>query len=57
MILEDETGSEWNIFGEAVSGPRMGEKLESPDHYVALDWAWELLFEDVKYFVPNSSQF
>lgn len=54
VILEDETGTQWDIFGEAVSGPRMGEKLESPDHYVALDWAWELLFENVKYFVPNS---
>ena len=29
IILEDNEGNVWNIFGEAVEGPRTGEKLKS----------------------------
>ena len=50
VIMEDETGTRWNLFGEAVSGPRMGEVLEKPDSYVALDWAWELFYPEITYF-------
>lgn len=57
VILEDETGTRWDVFGEAVSGPRKGEKLESPHNYVALDWAWDLLYDLVRHHVPNSSEF
>ncbi len=29
IVATDETGSEWNVFGEAVSGPNNGKKLTS----------------------------
>lgn len=50
IVLMDETGSKWTVFGEAVSGPRMGEKLESTDSYVALGWAWKDMFDNVVMF-------
>lgn len=33
VIMEDEDGSKWTIFGEAVSGPRQGQKLNSTNSY------------------------
>ncbi len=33
VIMTDEEGNEWNIFGEAVSGPRAGEKLTPTKSY------------------------
>ncbi|HKJ78148.1 MAG TPA: DUF3179 domain-containing (seleno)protein, partial [Prolixibacteraceae bacterium] len=29
VILEDNEGTTWNVFGRGISGPRTGEQLES----------------------------
>jgi hypothetical protein len=34
IILEDNEGTQWNIFGEAVSGPRAGEVLKSASAFM-----------------------
>ncbi len=49
VIMKDESGSLWTIFGEAVSGPHGGERLQSPAAYTAADWAWDAHFENVSY--------
>jgi len=33
VIMTDEEGNEWNIFGEAVNGPRTGQKLQPTNSY------------------------
>lgn len=53
VILRDETGTSWNIFGEAMDGERTGEHLESPVFYTASAWAWEALFEKTSEFSPS----
>lgn len=53
VIMQDESGTRWNIFGEAVDGERKGEQLDSPDYYMALHWAWEALFPLVTKFDPS----
>ncbi|MCP4312615.1 MAG: DUF3179 domain-containing protein [Bacteroidetes bacterium] len=53
VIMKDETGTLWNIFGEAVSGERGGEQLKSPVAYTAADWAWDELLVNVKYFAKD----
>jgi hypothetical protein len=50
VVMKDETGSYWNVFGEAVSGERGGEKLQSPVFFTAAPWAWLDLYENVTYF-------
>ncbi|NCO62379.1 MAG: DUF3179 domain-containing protein [Flavobacteriales bacterium] len=35
ILLKDNEGSEWNVFGEAVSGPRMGEFLKPAPAFMA----------------------
>ena len=37
---DDETGSTWNLDGEAVAGSLTGEKLSEPKSYVAYWFAW-----------------
>jgi len=34
IILQDNENNEWNIFGEAVSGPRSGERLKSSSAFM-----------------------
>jgi hypothetical protein len=53
IIMRDETGTGWNIFGEAVDGERKGEQLDSPVYYTASHWAWEALFARVNEFNPS----
>ncbi len=54
VIMKDETGTYWTIFGEAVNGERGGEKLESPVFYSAADWAWRSLFENISSYNPET---
>ena len=50
VIMRDETGTMWDIFGEGMMGERAGERLESPLYYTAADWAWRDLYEQVNPF-------
>lgn len=34
IVLRDNENNEWNIFGEAVSGPRMGQRLKSSKSFM-----------------------
>ncbi|CAH8281962.1 uncharacterized protein DUF3179 [Mariniflexile fucanivorans] len=35
VVLKDNEGTEWNIFGEAISGPRTGQFLKSAPAFMA----------------------
>jgi hypothetical protein len=43
-VLQDDEGNVWDAFGEAVSGPRAGEKLAGTTSYIALWFAWVAFF-------------
>ncbi len=34
-ILKDNEGNEWDLFGYAISGPRLGERLKTPESFMA----------------------
>lgn len=53
VIMKDEQGTLWNLFGEAVSGVRGGEKLQAPFAYTAADWAWKAHFDQVIYYTNS----
>lgn len=44
VIMEDQEGNQWDIFGEAVSGPRQGETLEAAPAYNAYWFAFADFF-------------
>ena len=39
-ILDAATGSEWNLFGEALTGPLKGQRLPAIDSGVHFAFAW-----------------
>ncbi len=39
-IIDSKTGSKWNLFGQAVSGPLNGSKLQPVDSGVHFAFAW-----------------
>lgn len=40
QIIDDETGSSWNILGQAVAGPLAGQRLSSTPSGVHFAFAW-----------------
>lgn len=40
MILSDNEGNKWNIWGEAVEGPRLGESLTPLTAFIGYWFAW-----------------
>jgi len=54
-VVDEETGSEWNILGEAVAGPMQGRQLEpvvSVNHF----WfSWAAFNPEARLYEPDSS--
>ncbi len=47
LVMMDNEGTKWNIFGEAIEGPRAGESLKQAKAFIAYWFAWAA-------FYPNS---
>jgi len=47
LVMMDNEGTKWNIFGEAIEGPRAGESLQQAKSFIAYWFAWAA-------FYPNS---
>lgn len=45
-IQDRQTGSIWNVFGEAVEGPLKGARLASPNALTAYWFAWAAIYPD-----------
>ena len=54
IILEDNEGNRWNVFGEAVSGPREGEKLTTTRSYMGYWFGWAAIFPNPDIFNNQS---
>jgi len=46
IIMKDNSGSEWSVFGIAQNGPRKGEQLSVTQSYIASWWAWKEFYND-----------
>ena len=44
IVMTDNEGTQWDVFGHAVSGPRTGTKLEKTNSYIAYWFAWTAFF-------------
>ena len=49
-VMTDTEGNVWDIFGKAVSGPRVGTQLELTQSYTAMWFAWIAHFRQVEIF-------
>lgn len=46
VMKDDETGSTWNILGQAIDGPMKGSRLESVVHGNHFWFSWAASFPD-----------
>ncbi|MGI9543806.1 MAG: DUF3179 domain-containing (seleno)protein, partial [Cyclobacteriaceae bacterium] len=46
LVMEDNEGNKWDVFGEAISGPRQGQKLESTESFIGYWFSWGTFYED-----------
>lgn len=44
IVMTDNEGNEWDIFGTAVSGPRAGTQLAKTNSYIAFWFGWAAFF-------------
>ena len=44
VVLKDNENNHWNIFGEAISGPRLGQKLERTNSFMSYWFAIESFY-------------
>lgn len=44
VILEDNEGNKWDVFGKAVSGPRAGDQLTPTTSFTAYWFAWTAFY-------------
>ena len=44
VVMVDNEGTEWDVFGNAVSGPRSGTSLQKTNSYIAYWYAWTAFF-------------
>jgi len=51
-ILIDNEGTTWDVFGEAISGPRTGQHLQVPVTYNAYWFAVAAIYPDVEVIEP-----
>ena len=51
-FVDDLTASTWNILGEAVAGPRRGDRLDQVAHVDTFWFAWATFQVDAELFDP-----
>ncbi len=44
VVMRDNEGNEWDVFGTAVSGVRKGQQLQKTNSYIAYWYAWTAFF-------------
>ena len=50
IILLDQEGNKWDIFGEAVSGPRIGQKLNPTTSFMGYWFSWGAFYSGMAIF-------
>lgn len=50
IVMTDNEGNLWDLFGKAVSGPREGQSLQKTNSYIAYWYAWTAFFPGATIF-------
>ena len=50
VILRDNEGTRWDVFGNGISGPRAGEKLTPTTSFMGYWFAWAAFYPDVEVY-------
>lgn len=47
VVMQDNEGNKWTLFGQAVEGPRSGQHLENLPSYIGYYFAWATFYPEV----------
>ena len=50
IILEDDLGNKWDIFGYAVSGPSLGQRQKNTESFMGYWFAWGAFYPGVEIY-------
>ena len=50
IIMKDNEGNVWDIFGEAISGPRTGEVLKNVPSFIGYWFSWAAFYPETEIF-------
>ncbi len=50
IVMEDNEGNRWDVFGEAVEGPRKGTKLPEVLNYIGYWFSWATFNENLEIY-------
>lgn len=50
VVMEDNEGNQWDVFGVAVTGPRVGTQLQKTNSYIAYWFAWVTFFTNAEIY-------
>jgi hypothetical protein len=45
-FIDEQTGSTWNVLGQAIQGPLTGQKLQRIEHLDTFWFAWAAFWPD-----------
>ena len=52
VIMQDNEGTRWDVFGRGVAGPRVGQQLAVTSSYIAYWFAWGAFFPGAEIYTP-----
>ena len=55
VLMKDNEGNEWDIFGQAVSGSRQGEQLVTTNSYMGYWFSWAAFHPDIEIYGEGPS--
>ncbi|RLD24180.1 MAG: hypothetical protein DRI71_03325 [Bacteroidetes bacterium] len=50
VVLEDDLGNEWDVFGYAVSGPAKGQRLKTTESFIGYWFSWGTFYPDLEIY-------
>lgn len=53
VVMEDQEGNKWDVFGYAVEGPRQGEQLQPTKSYTGYWFGWADFFSGLEIYQPE----
>ena len=53
VVMKDQEGNRWDLFGYAVEGPRQGERLTPTLSYTGYWFGWADFFPDINIYQSN----
>ncbi|MEM7371285.1 MAG: DUF3179 domain-containing protein [Bacteroidota bacterium] len=50
IVLRDQEGNEWDVFGYAINGVRQGQQLQRVESFIAYWFAWGTFYDDLSLY-------